>query len=449
MLTINGIELEPQAGETLIELARRNGIHIPSLCYAKDAQHKSSCMLCVVRDNGTGQLLPSCTTLPREGMQLDSECDEVRLTRTLSLELLLSDHRADCEAPCRVACPAGLDVAAMNRLYDEGKTGEAIAHLRNSLAIPATLCFLCPAPCERICRRGDVDSAVPIREIKKLLVAQTDLQRIGQPAHNGLRVAVLGASAAGLAAAYHLRGMGYGVTLFDLAELKKIEAQHPDVAETLRFELAVIKATGVDLADVDAVDAAQLEGYDGVIAAAFDSPQPAWIAPSTKSKQPARLVLEGRNMANQLHQQLQGNKPAGGATKAFGSTYSRFSEAEKVVVRRQIFGRENNASGCLYCDCDKKTNCRLRDAATEYAIKNIRYVKDSAAQPMVRQKINETMWFEPAKCIRCGLCVYNSSNGFTFRGRGFVMQVVLPEENARNIAPWLAELCPTGAICEV
>ena len=56
------------------------------------------------------------------------------------------------------------------------------------------------------------------------------------------------------------------------------------------------------------------------------------------------------------------------------------------------------------------------------------------------------MWFEPAKCIRCGLCVYNSENGFTFKNRGFGMQVVIPEESKTNVKEELAGLCPTGAL---
>ena len=60
--------------------------------------------------------------------------------------------------------------------------------------------------------------------------------------------------------------------------------------------------------------------------------------------------------------------------------------------------------------------------------------------------MNGRLWYEPAKCIRCGLCVYNSDNGFTFERRGFVMQVVIPEENRSNVPEKLATLCPTGAL---
>ena len=66
----------------------------------------------------------------------------------------------------------------------------------------------------------------------------------------------------------------------------------------------------------------------------------------------------------------------------------------------------------------------------------------------VKEKIHVKgqMWFEPAKCIRCGLCVYNSENGFTFKNRGFGMQVVIPEESKTNVKKELGGLCPTGAL---
>ena len=99
MITINNKEIEVLEGETLIEVARRAGFRVPSMCYAKEAKHKSSCMVCVVRNSVSGQMIPSCSTYPVEGMRIETDSEEVSRLRALSLELLLSDHRADCEAP--------------------------------------------------------------------------------------------------------------------------------------------------------------------------------------------------------------------------------------------------------------------------------------------------------------------------------------------------------------
>jgi len=100
-IKINNIEIEAFEGEKIIEAARRHGIEIPALCYAAGYQHQPSCMVCVVKNIETGQIVPSCATVATEGMCLDSGSDEVVALRRQSLELLLSDHIAVCRPPCK------------------------------------------------------------------------------------------------------------------------------------------------------------------------------------------------------------------------------------------------------------------------------------------------------------------------------------------------------------
>jgi ferredoxin len=355
-------------------------------------------------------------------MEIDTESSEVTATRTLSLELLLSDHRADCEAPCRIACPGNMDVAAMNRLYDRQRYGEALTLLRDTLVIPATLCYICNAPCEKICRRGDLGASVSIREIKKALVARTDLNSIPQTPPNGQRIAVRGSSPMALSAAYHLRRQGCEVHVFEpeghilLPHIDRPERVPAAVAE---MEIEVLKRMGIRFRLSEEVTEA--ETWHRV------------ITPQAKTRQPARLSLEGRYLAEERE------------SKPFNSTYSRFSEAEKKALQGEAQA-DNGKSGCLYCDCDAKTSCRLRHYASLYGIRSSRYPSGSTREALRRQPVSATVQFEPAKCIRCGLCVYNSTNGFTFKHRGFDMQVVLPEGNTPSAPEKLCELCPTGAL---
>jgi ferredoxin len=432
---INGKEVESSAGETLIETVRRAGFAIPSLCYAKGAKHKSSCMVCAVKNSVTGQIIPSCTTLPTEGMQIETDSAEVMQSRTLSLELLLSDHRADCEAPCKVACPGNMDVATMNRLYDAGKTDEALSLLRNTLVIPATLCYICNAPCERICRKGDLNAPVPVREIKKKLVSQTNLDAIVPSAIcNGKKIAVTGSDPAALATAYHLCSEGYEVSVFEPSGtlLKPYIRSENVPAEIIELETEVVKRMGIKVEYTSDPPAAN--EFDAV------------INPVTKTKQPARMVLEGHRIAQELHDSLSTtNTPEPSADenrKMFNSSYSRFTEAEKKLLTESPATQTN----CLYCDCAGKLSCLLRRYATEYGVKNSRYSKEGVREALRRRNVSQDIRFEPAKCIKCGLCVYNSVNGFTFRDRGFIMQVVLPEGNENNVNKQLTELCPTSAL---
>jgi predicted molibdopterin-dependent oxidoreductase YjgC len=138
-----------------------------------------------------------------------------------------------------------------------------------------------------------------------------------------------------------------------------------------------------------------------------------------------------------------------------GEKKSEYSKDKNLYQSRlgRFTGREKDClkattaapSRCLHCACAGRGKCSLRLHATEAGIKRSRY-EASSALPMEKIRINGNLRFEPAKCIRCGLCVYNSDNGFAFAGRGFEMEVVLPEENRANITEYIAELCPTGAI---
>jgi NADH dehydrogenase/NADH:ubiquinone oxidoreductase subunit G len=99
-IKINKKKIEASEGETIIEVAQRNGIAIPALCYAAGYNHQPSCMVCVVRNCETGQVIPSCSTVVEDGMNIDSESEDLMELRRQSLELLLSDHIAACRPPC-------------------------------------------------------------------------------------------------------------------------------------------------------------------------------------------------------------------------------------------------------------------------------------------------------------------------------------------------------------
>lgn len=193
-IIVNNQELEVSGQRVLIEELREAGYDIPSMCYAPEAKHQPSCMVCMVHDEVTDQMIPSCATYPKEGMRIDTESDEVMALRRMSIELLLSDHRARC----------------------------------------------------------------------------------------------------------------------------------------------------------------------GV--------------------------------------------------------------------------------------CEGKEKCKLRELSLQMKAKWTRYGALAPVGEKVQVHVIGQLYFEPAKCIRCGLCVYNSQDGFTFQGRGFGMQVVIPEENKKNVDEKMADLCPTGAL---
>ena len=171
-IKVNGKETEVSAELPLIEELQRLGYDIPSLCYGRDMEHQASCMVCMVKNAANGQMIPSCSTFPQEGMSIETDTEEVIALRRMSLELLLSDHRADCEAPCTIVCPSGINVAQLLLYYDRGQLEEAYSLIMSAAGSASLPCEDCKAPCEKACRRGTVDESVSIREIIREVMSE-------------------------------------------------------------------------------------------------------------------------------------------------------------------------------------------------------------------------------------------------------------------------------------
>lgn len=319
IIKVNGKDTEVAAELPLIEELQRLGYDIPSLCYGRGMEHQASCMVCMVKNVANGQMIPSCSTFPQEGMSIETDTEEVLALRRMSIELLLSDHRADCEAPCTIVCPAGIDVAQVLLCYDRGQWEEARSLIMSATDSASLPCEECKAPCEKACRRGTVDECVPIREI-----------------------------------------------------IRKIN--------------------------------------------------------------PIPLPSRGR-------EPLTPSK-SNDKTRVFFSRLGRYTDAEKEWLKEEY----SQPSRCLHCACEGSGKCKLRQVATDAHIKSTRYGISSHQEVKKQIHVNGKLYFEPAKCIRCGLCVYNSTDGFTFMHRGFDMQVVIPEESKKNVDEKIADICPTGAL---
>lgn len=120
-------------------------------------------------------------------------------------------------APCRIACPAGVNVQGYVQLTGQGKYREAVQLIMERLPLPGVLGRVCPQYCDRGCRRSEVDSAVSIRELKRFAADRVNLEELPLPSIEDRpeKVAVIGSGPAGLTVAYYLRLKGYGVTVFE------------------------------------------------------------------------------------------------------------------------------------------------------------------------------------------------------------------------------------------
>ncbi len=257
-LEIDGKRVITDSRHTILEVARANNIgNIPTLCHDGQLEPFASCFVCVVKVQGARTLLPACSTRVSAGMVVQTDTPEVRRARKASLELMLSNHFADCVGPCQLACPAGIDIQGYIALAALGQYEDAIRLIKDRNPLPAVCGRVCTRPCEVTgCRRNLMDSAVGIDYIKRY-IADLDLGK-AQPwrpalaANNGRRIAVIGGGPAGLSCAYYLAIKGYDVHIFEsLPEaggmLRYGIPEYRLPKETLDLEINQILELGVKL----------------------------------------------------------------------------------------------------------------------------------------------------------------------------------------------------------
>ncbi len=121
--------------------------------------------------------------------------------------------------PCCATCPAHVNVQGYVSLIQKGKLREAVELIRRDMPFPAICGRVCFSPCEDACARINVDQAVAIRALKRIVadiereqgrVRPTPVQKIHED-----KVAIIGAGPAGLTAAYELAKLGYPVTVYE------------------------------------------------------------------------------------------------------------------------------------------------------------------------------------------------------------------------------------------
>ena len=95
-MTINNREVEAYEGQTVLEAAKNNGIHIPTLCYLKDVTGTGACRVCQVEIEGAKTLCAACVYPVREGLVVKTNSQRALDARRRVVELIVSNHSKDC-----------------------------------------------------------------------------------------------------------------------------------------------------------------------------------------------------------------------------------------------------------------------------------------------------------------------------------------------------------------
>jgi NADPH-dependent glutamate synthase beta subunit-like oxidoreductase/NAD-dependent dihydropyrimidine dehydrogenase PreA subunit len=129
----------------------------------------------------------------------------------------LGERKEDLRAPCQAACPVGTNAGLYVSLIAEGRYDEALQVASEPNPFPAICGRVCTAPCEDVCRRGEFDLPIAIRDLKRFATDHGTYKRkvIPPKQRYAERVAIVGAGPTGLSAAYYLARRGYNVTVFD------------------------------------------------------------------------------------------------------------------------------------------------------------------------------------------------------------------------------------------
>ncbi|HNR68205.1 MAG TPA: NADH-dependent [FeFe] hydrogenase, group A6 [bacterium] len=165
IVTINGKELWANPGDTILNVAQREGIKIPTLCYLKGFTPTGSCRICVVEVEGQRNLVPSCAQPVTEGMRVLTNSTKVRRARKTIIELLIANHPQDCLVCVRNGNCELQDLASEYGVRDYRYTGERRMN-KKDIASPSierdpNKCILC-GRCVRVCHETQNVGAIDL-----------------------------------------------------------------------------------------------------------------------------------------------------------------------------------------------------------------------------------------------------------------------------------------------
>ena len=194
-------------------------------------------------------------------------------------ELMKGKSRRAALVPCKYTCPAEMDAPRYIRFIQEKDYSAATTVIREKAPFPKVLGYICDHPCETVCRRGEVNQSISIRELKRF-AAENDVDRLWEKnavktPPTGKKAAIIGAGPAGLTAAYYLANQGHEVTVFEFLPLAggMMRFGIPEYRlprNVLDSEIKDIENRGVEIKTnirIESIDNLFGQGYNAVLVA--------------------------------------------------------------------------------------------------------------------------------------------------------------------------------------
>jgi bidirectional [NiFe] hydrogenase diaphorase subunit len=153
-LKIEGKDVGARGDQTILEVARENGIKIPTLCHLSGLTSIGACRLCVVEIKGSPRLWPSCVTRVEEGMEVTVNSERLANYRRMILELVFAERNHVCSV-----CVSNTHCELQNLAMQLGMTHVRFPYMNPELKVDAShgrfvvdhnRCVLC-SRCVRVC----------------------------------------------------------------------------------------------------------------------------------------------------------------------------------------------------------------------------------------------------------------------------------------------------------
>jgi len=480
-LTINGKKISAKQGDTILEVAQKAGESIPTMCHHPNLTHHSSCMLCIVKETNTKKIIPSCSHPAEDGMNIKTNSQEINNLRKEALELLLSEHIGNCYAPCTLSCPIKLEIPAILRAISQQNFQLAIKLLYDKLPLPNIISTLCPAPCQKGCRRKKIDSSLQIKKLHQLITNHnlqqtTPYQPISaKTANKSQHIAIIGASIVGLSIAYFLQIKGYQCTILEKSSQVggklQLEIANNNLSDKiLKQELTTLTNLGIKINCNQIIKLQKIQQKYAVIImpkSEDNNKENQNIFCYTETDNINTIIKEvsqAKKLAEQIEQKLQNTQIA---NKPFNSSMGAITNEELQLFLKEA--KNNNqqqtitnlqqasqeAQRCLHCDCRKNQNCKLQEYAQKYHARAKQY-SPKKRDNFVQIRENNNIIFEPGKCIKCGICVRITEQeqeklGISFINRGAKLTIATAfkqrlQDGMQKTTDKCITACPTGAL---